>query len=307
MYNFILGRQLHGTMEKGVSHGTFPQTAMRTYAGWGSVAYHRFPKPNVIGPWSPVISGELDRIAGYHRFLAYFRIRDLDDVKKSIDTTKGAFMAVPITKRWRTAPNGLIPMPTNEGIVEHHAFLGIKYDDEKRLITFMNNWGKGWGDGGNGYLPYDYFNEYQYDCWMPYPARGVNCFPRDWKDNEFGTRMIQIRNHLGNPCVVIDMWKRADRVRIGWCFMTIRDNCLDIEDLFMHPDFQTDAFEHRLFFNLSAVVAMGQAHGQRLRFWIGHADTLHRSTNFGFVNRFLRTSKLTVKKSPYRWAAYLAE
>src|ERR1700722_12004055 len=103
MYNFILSRQLDGTLDKGPSHGIFPQTGMRVCAGWGIVADHRFPKP--IGPWSPhnskeVNSKELDRIAGYKRFFSYFRVRDLDDAKKSIDRTRSVGIAVPTTKRW---------------------------------------------------------------------------------------------------------------------------------------------------------------------------------------------------------------
>ena len=38
-----------------------------------------------------------------------------------------------------------------------HALLLCGYDDARQLFVIRNSWGTDWGDGGYGYLPYDYF------------------------------------------------------------------------------------------------------------------------------------------------------
>jgi len=55
-----------------------------------------------------------------------------------------------------SAVKGVIPK-SNGQIIGGHAILLVGYDDSKQLFKFKNSWGKGWGDNGYGYLPYDYY------------------------------------------------------------------------------------------------------------------------------------------------------
>ncbi|MCK4347891.1 MAG: hypothetical protein KAW47_04665 [Thermoplasmatales archaeon] len=62
-----------------------------------------------------------------------------------------------------TENNGKIPFPsTKESMVGGHAVVAVGYDDNIKIKTskgallIRNSWGKNWGDGGYGYLPYDY-------------------------------------------------------------------------------------------------------------------------------------------------------
>ena len=68
------------------------------------------------------------------------------------------------------AQTGKIPFPTaGEKIVGGHAIVVAGYDDNMKLknsntggtettgaLLIRNSWGTGWGDGGYGWLPYDY-------------------------------------------------------------------------------------------------------------------------------------------------------
>lgn len=64
---------------------------------------------------------------------------------------------------------GKIPFPQpNEKIVGGHAIMAVGYDDKVTIkntysdketvgaLLIRNSWGTGWGDGGYGWLPYDY-------------------------------------------------------------------------------------------------------------------------------------------------------
>jgi C1A family cysteine protease len=55
---------------------------------------------------------------------------------------------------------GIIKMPdldTDELLAGHSAIL-VAFDDTTKLYTFINTWGNSWGDGGLGYISYEYIN-----------------------------------------------------------------------------------------------------------------------------------------------------
>lgn len=70
----------------------------------------------------------------------------------------------------QAADSGEIPIPCpRDRVVGGHAVMTVGYDDELKIkndncrsveskgaLIIRNSWGKGWGDKGYGYLPYDY-------------------------------------------------------------------------------------------------------------------------------------------------------
>jgi len=52
---------------------------------------------------------------------------------------------------------GIIPLPRpGDSKLGGHCVLLSGYDDSKRLFQIQNSWGESWGDGGFGYMSYDY-------------------------------------------------------------------------------------------------------------------------------------------------------
>ena len=53
---------------------------------------------------------------------------------------------------------GLVPIPNvnTETLLGGHCVVLIAYNNANKLFTFRNSWGKNWGAGGNGYIPYSY-------------------------------------------------------------------------------------------------------------------------------------------------------
>jgi C1A family cysteine protease len=65
------------------------------------------------------------------------------------------------------AKTGVVKLPTpKEGWEGGHAVLFTGYNDKLKLLQFQNSWSKAWGDGGYGYLPYDFVTKgYADDFW----------------------------------------------------------------------------------------------------------------------------------------------
>lgn len=64
-----------------------------------------------------------------------------------------------------TKHSGIVGMPDSE-IIGGHVVLFVGYDNEKKLFKFKNCLGGDWGDGGYGYIPYDYLSMgYMGDLW----------------------------------------------------------------------------------------------------------------------------------------------
>lgn len=53
----------------------------------------------------------------------------------------------------------ILVLDSNVQIQWSHSVLLIGYDDVKKVFIFVNSWGANWGDGGFGYLPYDYITK----------------------------------------------------------------------------------------------------------------------------------------------------
>jgi C1A family cysteine protease len=111
-----------------------------------------------------------------HQAILYIRCPTLRTIKASILAgfpVGFGFTCFESLMSAAVAKTGLVPYPEKgEQSVGGHANLVIGYDDnkvigaEKGAILSRNSWSKGWGDGGDLWLPYHYFVAgLADDCW----------------------------------------------------------------------------------------------------------------------------------------------
>ncbi len=120
----------------------------------------------------PVKIGEPQRwahlIARWSTIDSYWKV---DDDTRGI---KRALIESPILlgmevfeEMYETIVNGYIPMPAKpKEVWTNHAVLAVGFDDNNQTICIKNSWSKFWGQGGYGYLPYEYVDRYCWNAWM---------------------------------------------------------------------------------------------------------------------------------------------
>jgi len=159
------------------SEGMWPHDAMDILLKAGTP-----PETMCKGIWYPPTNGdrccdepETIEAAVKNKIKMYARVYTVEDIKQAIFQDGIVPIGVPVFNDWVTGVatlTGHIPMPAaSEGVIGYHMIAATGWDDETQELEFRNSWYlipglKAWGDGGNGYLPYAYWNKFMQTDWV---------------------------------------------------------------------------------------------------------------------------------------------
>lgn len=105
-------------------------------------------------------------IAKWNKNKYYYRISNVDEMKKVLDTIGPFVMGVYVFIEMYYPENGYVAYPSNpNNCYGGHAIAIVGYDDNRKVFKFKNSWGTGWGDNGYGYLPYSYVRYFSIISW----------------------------------------------------------------------------------------------------------------------------------------------
>jgi GNAT superfamily N-acetyltransferase len=252
--NFALCKQLDGTID--FEEGTTGWWSMRVAKGFGSVLandydfslknasmeeYKKFLK-------IPIPEAVLKNAYNF-RIRCYERLLNSNDIVRSLP-----YLPVPICfevfKGIYKATKGLVPMPKLwERPHGGHSVAIIGYDNKKRLLKFINSWGREWGDNGLGYFHYDYVDKYIIEAWASMfdirkdSKRGEI---KNIREFEYESLIYQSIIVGRQPLHVIDVYK--EKMIAGWVHFRFDDlgHSIVIEDIFTMPNFRGKGIARQL-------------------------------------------------------------
>ncbi len=87
----------------------------------------------------------------------YYVPQDSMSIKCALLEGYPIVFGISVYESFEQVTDGNIPMPqVDEKLLGGHAILLVGFDNHTQKFKFRNSWGSGWGQGGYGYLPYDY-------------------------------------------------------------------------------------------------------------------------------------------------------
>jgi hypothetical protein len=297
LYNFVRSRQLEGTFPGDRSTGTWPTTSLRVQLGWGSPPDNSWPYNGRASGWPPQEPPGLDALAEKNRIGSYRRVRSIHDCKILLGIHGSPpVISFDITAEWYNAPAGNIPTPKRP-FVGSHCVAVIGYDDRVNAFTFLNSWGKQWGDSGFGSIDYHTFNSTWIEGWA------INLIQRPKQSaSSSGITLVNwgLQDEIAGVLHCAEMQDSSNPV--AWAFAVERDGFIDVEELFVMPAHRRRGHATALLRTLKHEIAQQQ--GKSLRLWIPHSDNVEN--NLLVIDRLLRRQGLMLHQSPYRWAAFTA-
>ena len=307
MYLFVRGRQLEGTFPGAPGTGIWPITSWRISRGWGVPPESTWPYNGDASAWPPSEPPGIDASARRYRGGRYQRVRTLQECRIVLGSMGFPVMvSLKITGTWGSAPGGRISFPSpSEAVVGCHTVLVEGYDDSKSEFKFANSWGADWGDHGSGYIGYDTLEATWVEGW-------VGDFPEEWSDNWPGNmrpigsrggvveRAWGIAEHGGGVFHCRE-FEDAQEERIGWAFAIEREGRVEVEELFIRPQFRRSGYGTKLIRSLNDLAG---ERGMSLKVWISFADIA--SENLGVIERLTHPLGLSLRSSGVRWAALVA-
>jgi len=87
----------------------------------------------------------------------YYVPQDSMSIKCALLEGYPIVFGISVYESFEQVTDGNIPMPKpDEKLLGGHAILLVGFDNHTQKFKFRNSWGNGWGQGGYGFLPFDY-------------------------------------------------------------------------------------------------------------------------------------------------------
>ena len=298
-YGFVRGRQLEGAFPGDKQTGVWPITGHRISYGWGQPPEETWPYPLPDADWPPIEPSGIDGVAKEYRFVPYKRVRTIDDCKRILlSGESGVMVSLDISEKWANPPQGRIPAPSPTDLrFSTHVISLVSYDRERDEFTFHNSWGN-WGRNGYGDIAAETLAATWWEGWK-YLSRFEadptlkGAFPRPPRESTS-------KDTDGSILHWLEILDDHDN-RVGWASALETQTNLDIEELFVRPEYRRSGHGGKLFQRLQEI---GLSRCLPLRIWISFPDAVPQ--NLEIIDRLARPIGLSIQASGERWAPLVA-
>lgn len=239
----------------------------------------------------------LDQEAKANRLHHYQRVRSPEEAKHLLLSGVTVQACFQINEDWFEAKEGLID-PSPSPVVGSHTVHLLHYKPKFDRFVFWNPWGEHWGHKGHGSFTSEYFTKYFVEGWV-----GVGCgvVPEYFQGNEPGTIIWESHGLCGEELYGRDVYDPTRDQRMAWSFAVRRGEFLDVEELFVKPEYRGRGHGR---FLASLMRRTANERGLNLRFWIPFVD-IH-PPNLDRVASVAASVGLQLFPSDVSWSAYRA-
>jgi GNAT superfamily N-acetyltransferase len=294
-YGFVRGRQLEGTFPGDKQTGVWPITGHRISYGWGHPPEESWPYPLPDAVWPSIEPPGIDAVAKESRYFPYKRVRTIVDCKRILLSGEpGVMVSLDISEKWANPPEGRIPVPSPTDLTFSTHFISLQgYDPQRDEFTFHTSWGN-WGRNGYGDIAAETLAATWWEGWKYISEFKVDptlkgAFPRPPRESAFEDTDGSILHWLE----ILD----EDDNRVGWASALETRANLEIEELFVRPEYRRSGHGGRLFQRLQEI---SLSRCLPLRIWISFPDAVPQ--NLKVIEKIARPIGLSIQASGKRWA-----
>ncbi len=241
------------------------------------------------------------------RNFCYRRIRSSGecDHQMLLDPMSRPRLAFHLTAAWANAPGGVIPLPSaaDPPIPHTHSATIISRIPDRRLFRFKVKWSD-WGDRGTGYMPYEYFDRYVFECWATYGRSGVLKLYQFKRIDDEGRVRWSARDEEDQRIYAFEVHDPQSDERRAWTFVIERDGALEVEELYVRPEYRRLGHGRWM---ADRVAELSRKKRMPLRLWVAFADCKAESeSNYSALVSTARRLRVRFQACPVPWAAYFA-
>ena len=220
-----------------------------------------------------------------------------------LDRGSGVRPAFHLTAAWADPPGGMIPRPSpTDAVIPHtHSLILIDRIPDKRLFKFRIKWSD-WGDRGTGYMPYEYYDRFVFDCWATYGNPAALRLFKFRKLDEDGHVQWSAHDEEDHHIFAFEVRDALSSERLAWTFIIERDGALEVEELYVRPEFRGHGHGRWL---ADRVAQLARTKRVPLRLWVAFADCKSESeANYSALAAIARRLGTQFQLCPVPWAAY---
>jgi C1A family cysteine protease len=156
LFGYYEGRKLDGTLNEG-DCGSTGQTAFRVLHDVGFCLESSDPyKPSDYQ--KPPTDAQLAEAKTYSKNYSMHVLQTVDEARHAIASDYPVLIGMTLLDSFESGNWGdknIMPAPEGDVLGGHELYVKGYYDDAK-LFDIRNSWGKGWGNGGDFLMPYEY-------------------------------------------------------------------------------------------------------------------------------------------------------
>lgn len=172
------------------------------------------------------------------------------------------------------------------------------------MFLFPNSWGEDWGDGGWGQMPFSYFDARLIEAWAtggdPDHEGSLKRFARGGSTQ---TIQWEARSIWREPLYIFIIYDPEADERIGWTFVLMRNDFLEVEELYVRPEYRGQGYGREL---VDTIRVFARGKNRPMRLWVPFADSKQESPqSIDALVSVVRRLGLKFRKCDVRWAAYL--